>query len=251
MNRPLSGQSVSLRPVRRSLIEFTMPAIDRAEVEKRSRPKLTVLPPPVVSPPVKAPRPKAAKPKQSSPPERIAKHRRVAAGNLPRPHHGKVPERANVLRPIEGLTSLAAKGAKDYRAWILRHMQDNVGTALGYVRRVTAASLSAEAVSSASSGAPDAKDDPKVAEAEQNISAHSNAAAEFCTKALDLMAANVNATLEYAQQLSDAKTASEFVQLSTCHFRKQVELAVAHSTEFRALSHLLTAERRTGRRRPD
>ena len=68
------------------------------------------------------------------------------------------------------------------------------------------------------------------------ISAPYNVTTEFCAKAFKFMVANVTATMEYANQLRDVKSPSQFVELSVSHARKQVDLAVTQSAALRAIS---------------
>jgi hypothetical protein len=76
------------------------------------------------------------------------------------------------------------------------------------------------------------KDHTKVHQIEDVTSAAANAAkvakvAEaYRAKSFELMAVNVNITLEYAQRLVNVKTPTEFVALSASHACKQLELII-------------------------
>jgi len=56
----------------------------------------------------------------------------------------------------------------------------------------------------------------------------------------DLMTANVNATLEYAQRLANVRSPTEFIELSNNHARKHLELIMTHTAALAALSRSLT-----------
>ena len=48
---------------------------------------------------------------------------------------------------------------------------------------------------------------------------------------VELINANVNATLEYARRLANVRSPAEFIELSTNHARKHFELIMAHVRE--------------------
>ena len=53
----------------------------------------------------------------------------------------------------------------------------------------------------------------------------------------ELMMANLNNTLEYGQRLLNIKTPIEFIELSTSHARKQLELIIKQTAELRWIVH--------------
>ena len=63
--------------------------------------------------------------------------------------------------------------------------------------------------------------------------------ADYQAKAFDLEA-NMSATLEYAQQLVNLRSASDFIKLSSTHARIQIELMIKQSSELRSLAMNLT-----------
>jgi len=63
---------------------------------------------------------------------------------------------------------------------------------------------------------------------------------EYRARAFELMTANVNATLEYAQRLVNVKTPTEFVVLSTSHAYKQFESIVNQTAELGSIARRLT-----------
>jgi hypothetical protein len=70
-------------------------------------------------------------------------------------------------------------------------------------------------------------------------SAVAKVADEYRAKAFNLMSANINSTLEYAQRLVNVKTPSEFVELSTSHARKQFDLIMKQTVELGSIAQSL------------
>jgi hypothetical protein len=60
---------------------------------------------------------------------------------------------------------------------------------------------------------------------------------ELRAKALEIVNANVNATLDYARELAQVRSPTEFIALSTSHARRRFELMMTHATALGALSH--------------
>src|SRR5208282_732185 len=68
-------------------------------------------------------------------------------------------------------------------------------------------------------------------ESADTVTAVTKVAGEYRVKAFELMTANINATLEYAQRLVNVKTPTEFIELSTSHARKHSELILKQTAE--------------------
>jgi Phasin protein len=64
---------------------------------------------------------------------------------------------------------------------------------------------------------------------------------ELRAKALEIVNANVNATLDYARELAQVRSPTEFIALSTSHARRRIELMMTHAAAFGALSHPFAA----------
>jgi hypothetical protein len=64
------------------------------------------------------------------------------------------------------------------------------------------------------------------------------AADELRAKALEIVNANVNATLDYARELAQVRSATEFITLSTSHARRRLELMMTHAATLAALSQV-------------
>jgi hypothetical protein len=69
------------------------------------------------------------------------------------------------------------------------------------------------------------------------------AANELRAKALEIVNANVNATLDYARELARVRSPTEFIALSTSHARRRLELMMTHAATLGALSHPFAVRR--------
>ena len=146
------------------------------------------------------------------------------------------------------VASAAAKAAKDYRSWMLEHMKVNINAALDYANGIASVSLPPDFAGPATGRPREQEENNVVPKLERQLSAPARAAEEYRAKAFELMTANVNATLEYAQRLANVRSPAEFIELSTNHARKQCELIMTHTAALGALSQSLTttnAERMT------
>ena len=247
MNKHLSEQPISAsRRARRSLVEFTLSAIPAAGgiVEPFRPAKLN----PSISPrsarPDHAPRLKIADKPKLKPPVRAKKafdkFQDNAMGAVPqaesKPAAVSTDSDGNKLLDAVGeVAAVAAKAVKDYRVWILDQMKSNMTAGLAYAGGFAglppAASADSESEQKNDRGAPGAG---------QDISPSAKVTAEFCSKAVELMTANVNAAVEFAHRLGDVTSPSEFVALSSSHARKHAELVITHAVALGAYSQELT-----------
>ena len=70
----------------------------------------------------------------------------------------------------------------------------------------------------------------------------SKGASEYGYKVLEAARANTNAAFDFANELMNAKSLSEFVELSTAHARKQFETLTAQSKELAALAQKVATD---------
>lgn len=75
------------------------------------------------------------------------------------------------------------------------------------------------------------------------LPAPNHAADELRAKALEIVNANVNATLDYARELAQVKSPAAFIALSTSHVQRRFELMMTHAAALGALSHPFAARR--------
>jgi phasin len=67
-------------------------------------------------------------------------------------------------------------------------------------------------------------------------------AADYNLKVIETARANANAAFDYARELLDAKSLSDFVELSTAHARKQFEAMTAQTKELAALAQKVATD---------
>jgi hypothetical protein len=128
--------------------------------------------------------------------------------------------------------SAATQVADDYRTKVFDYMRGNVNAALDYAASMATLKTPADLAGLASRDGP--------AAVPQELTAAATAAEEYRQRMFEFMKANLNAALDYAQQLSSVKSPSELVELSTSHARKQFETVTAQSTELGMLAQKLT-----------
>ena len=153
-----------------------------------------------------------------------------------------------VEQQLGEVTSAAAKAARDYRSWMLEHMKVNINAALDYANGIASASLPPDLAAPAAGRQREQEKNSGTLKLERQLSPPARAAEEYRAKAFELMTANVNATLEYAQRLANVRSPAEFIELSTNHARKHLELIMTHTAALGTLSQSLTttnAERMT------
>jgi len=77
---------------------------------------------------------------------------------------------------------------------------------------------------------------------ETSYATASKGAADYGLKLIDVARANMNAAFDYASELFTVKSASEAVELSTGHMRKQFDALTAQSKELAALAQKVATE---------
>jgi len=143
------------------------------------------------------------------------------------------------MRPLDDVASAAAKAARNYRSWMLEQMKLNINVALGYANALAGAGVSPERAAPASDRPDDQRGNKGDQTAERQTPAPAKAAEDYRAKAFELMTANVNATLDYAQRLANVQSPAEFVALSSDHARKHLDMIMKHATAFGDLSRSL------------
>jgi phasin len=77
---------------------------------------------------------------------------------------------------------------------------------------------------------------------EQTYSAASKDAADFNLHLLDITQANMNATFDFARQLTRVTSLPEFFELSAAHVRKQVETLTEQTKDLTHLAQKVTSQ---------
>src|SRR5262245_25565733 len=106
-------------------------------------------------------------------------------------------------------------------------MQENV--ARNFTQKATA-----ETVETLNKSKKSAQETTKIME--QSYVAASKGAVDFNLKLLDMAQENLNATLDFARQLSHVKSPSDFFELSAEHTRKQFEKLTAQTQDLTGLA---------------
>jgi len=152
--------------------------------------------------------------------------RDLPLGNL----NGSDAENDEASQQFDEMTLAAAKAAKEYRSWMLEQMKASINTGLDHANRLDAAS--SLTVVEGTGQRSRAQENSTIPESESELPAAAKTAEEYRIKAIELINANVNATLDYAQQLAAVTSPAEFLALSTSHARKHFELMMTHAAAF-------------------
>jgi hypothetical protein len=242
MKRPRSERPASAsRPARRSLAEFTTPAA--------ANPAAILLSPAAtvpgarsadVAPPVEqagASRKGRRAAEEPAEERSVAKRRSAGADDT---NKNAMVEDDTMSRPIEKPDDLqddasaAAEAAKDYRSSMFEHMKASLNATFDYANGL--ASLPTEVASRA---VDEPHQDHSGSGPGENIPTAAKAAEDYRAKAFELMKANVNATLEFGQLLAKAKSPAEFVELSTNHACKQLDMILSQTNELALLAQTM------------
>ena len=221
MDQPQSGRPAKAsRQARRSLLEFALPASGTL-LEMPS----AAWPVPTVQRALATRR--DAQPNVSDEDQIVAASALRWASNL----DGVTLEDDTIFQQFEDMTLAAAKVANTYRSWMLERMKINVCAALDYVNGLGSVNSWTELVAH-----PDARE--QVKNSSQSTDKNTPAIAEeYHANPFELMMANINNTLEYGQRLINIKTPIAFIELSTSHARKQLELIIKQTAELRWIVH--------------
>ena len=141
---------------------------------------------------------------------------------------------------VDGTTDVVVGAVDDHRAPVRQDLRACLSASRGHVKDVTNPDLPS---GPAREPAPhEANRSRGAASAEKTTPAATVAAtiADYQAKAFGLTEANMSAALDYAQQLLNLRSASDFVRLSSTHARIQIELMIKQSSELRSLAMDLT-----------
>jgi hypothetical protein len=239
MGRPGSRQPAHARPVRRSLVELTAAAVSSTG---RDGERVT-LPAPIATffDDVKAGEtaaenadqlttsitvdPPAGRPVEAS-----------AVIRLPHPADALTSSARAISNSAERTTEMAAEAVEDHRAPVLQNLKVCVSASPGDVKYIASRELPTGPTLELPT--QEANSSHGAASSEKTIPAATIAAtvADYQAEAFGLTEANMSAALEYAQQLVNLRSASDFIKLSSTHARIQIELMIEQSSELRSLA---------------
>jgi hypothetical protein len=141
---------------------------------------------------------------------------------LPHPADALTSSARAISNSADGSTEMAVVAVEDHRAPVLQNLKVCVSASPGDVKDIVDRELPTG---------------PALEPARATIAA---TVADYQAKAFGLTEANMSFALEYAQQLVNLRSASDFIKLSSTHARIQIELMIKRSSELRSLAMNLT-----------
>jgi len=236
MGKPRSRQPAHARPVRRSLVELTAAAVSTGA---RDGVRVTS-PAPIATffEDVKAGETAAESADQITMSITVAPPTTEASTVIQLPHPADAP--TSSARAISNSADDTTEMAMEHRAPVLQNLKVCVSASPGDVKDIASQELPTG--SAPEPATPEANSSHGAVSSEKTIAAATIAAtvADYQAKAFGLTEANMSAALEYAQQLVNLRSASDFIKLSSTHARIQIELMVKQSSELRSLAMNLT-----------
>jgi len=240
MGKPRSRQAAHARPVRRSLVELTAAALSSAA---RDGERVTS-PAPIATffEDVKAGETAADQLTMSITVAPLATGHAEASAVIQLPHSADAltSSARAILNYADGTTEMAVEAVEDHRATVLQNLKVCVSASPDDVKDIASRELpTGPALEPATQ---EASSSHGAVSSEKTIPAATIAAtvADYQAKALGLTEANMSAALEYARQLVNLRSASDFIKLSSTHARIQIELMIKQSSELRSLATNLT-----------
>ena len=242
MGKLRSRQPAHARPVRCSLVELTAAAVSSAA---RDGERVTS-PAPIATcfEDVKAGETAAENADQLTTsftvtPPATGHAEASAVIQLPHPADALTSSARAISNSADGTTEIALEAVEDHRAPVLQNLKVCVSASPGDVKVASRELPTGPALEPATQ---EANSSHGAVSSKKTIPAATIAAtvAEYQTKAFELTEANMSAALEYAQQLVNLGSASDFLKLSSTHARIQIELMIKQSSELRSLAMNLT-----------
>ena len=237
MGKPRSRQPAHARPARRSIVELTAAAVSSAACDGVRATSSA----PIGSffEDARAGETAAENSDQLTTSITVAP---PAAGHADASAVIQLPHPADVLtssartssNSADGTTDVAVGAVEDHRAPV--RLNVCVSASPGHVKDVASPELpSGPALEPATQ---EANRSHGAASAEKTIPVATISAtiADYQAKAFGLTEPNMSAALDYAQQLLNLRSASDFVRMSSTHARKQIEQMIKQSSELRSIA---------------
>jgi len=155
---------------------------------------------------------------------------------LPHPADVLTSSARAISNSADGTTDVAVGAVEDRRAPVRQNLKICVSASPGHVKDVASRGLSSGPAREPATH--EANRSHGAASAEKTIPAAT--IADYQANAFGLAEANLSAALDYAHQLLNLRSASDFVRLSSTHARIQIELMIKQSSELRSLAMDLT-----------
>ena len=205
------------RPARRSMVELTAEASRAVDEALLATPVRLIVD--------SADHPPRLEPARERP-DRIEAPQQATAPNRPTPRGS---ERASTDSAAEMVVQIA----KEYQNSVLDHIKAGLNAALDHARDFAETQPTGEGTD-------------YTGREDHFMIALGAAAAEFRAEALGLMKANVTTTLAYVQDLAEARTAAELVELSGTQARKGCELMLKQADALKSYAQAVAKERAGG-----
>jgi len=151
---------------------------------------------------------------------------------LPHPADALTSSARAISNSADGIIEMAVEAVEDHRAPALQNVKVCVSASPGDVKDIASQELPTRPALEPAT--QEANSSHGAVSSEKTIPAATIAAtvADYQAKAFGLTEATMSAALEYAQQLFNLNSASDFIKLSSTHARIQIELMVKQSSEF-------------------
>ena len=240
MGKPRSRQPAHALPVRRSLVELTAAAV-RSVARDGER---VTSPAPIATffEDVKAGETAAECTDQLAMSITVAPPGTEASTVIRLPHPADVltSSARAISNSSDGIIEIAVETVEDHRAPVLQNLKFCVSASPGDGEDIASQEL--PTALTREPAAQQANSSHGAVTSEKTIPAATIAAtvADYQARAFGLTEANMSAALEYAQQLVNLRSASDFIKLSSTHARIQIELMIKQSSELRSLAMNLT-----------
>jgi hypothetical protein len=148
--------------------------------------------------------------------------------------NGSGLEDDKTLQQLDEVTLAAAKSARDYRTWMLENLKVNIAATPDRAKGLASANPPPGFAGMAAGQPRQREVDSHTLERQFPVA--TLPAEDYRAKVVELINANVNAALDYAQRLGNVTSAAEFIELSTNQAHKHLELIMKYAAAFTAMS---------------
>jgi len=144
------------------------------------------------------------------------------------------PEDDRTSQQLDEVTLAAAKSDGGYRPWMLENLKVNIAAAPNCAHGLASANLPPGFADRAGGRAREG--DAGSDTLERQLPLATPPAEDYRAKAIELINANVNTTLDYAWRLGNVTSAAELIELSINHAHKHFQLIMKHAAAFTTLT---------------
>jgi Phasin protein len=160
-------------------------------------------------------------------------------------HNGSKLKSDTVLQQLDEVTLAAAKSARDYRSWMLENVKVDIGAAPADANVILSSHVAPDIARRPGDQSREQEINSDTPNPNRQLPAPSEAFDDYRAKAVELINASVNASLDYAQRLAGLRSPAEFIALSTDNACRYLELIMTHTAAVGALSQSFATIKRT------